>query len=498
MTKRKNNILVIPLDNRPVCYLLPLQIAEINKNINTLMPPRELLGGLSYIAKVNEILNWIRSIDIKIDAIICSLDTIAYGGLIPSRRIDKDSCKILSDLESYIYEFKNNKALKNAKVYAFSSIMRVSDSNINEEEKLYWDKYGKLIFNYSVAYHKLIEKQINKKELDAIKDQIPEDILKDYLETRERNFLINKKYLNWLEAGLFDELIFSKDDTAQAGLNIIEAEKINTLIKNKNLSSHCKIHTGADEIISSLLIRSIIKENNDTISIYPLYSTANGGNVISRYEDKKISQAVQNHISLAGAKIATSKANADLILLVHTPEQEQNDHALNVYTEQTSPKTIEFCAEVINSSSKPIILADLSSANGSDNLLVEKMLGTENNCFANILGYAGWNTTGNTLGSVISMGLNTYIAKKYDNFNENKLKKTLATRLIDDWAYQANCRQTIRENHQDVNIETIKKCLEPYIQKIQKKTYLPIDKIEVKLPWGRTFETEVQPDLIDE
>ena len=70
MTKRKNNILVIPLDNRPVCYLLPLQIAEINKNINTLMPPRELLGGLSYIAKVNEILNWIRSIDIKIDNLI--------------------------------------------------------------------------------------------------------------------------------------------------------------------------------------------------------------------------------------------------------------------------------------------------------------------------------------------------------------------------------------------------------------------------------------------
>ncbi len=497
MIKRKNNILVIPLDNRPVCYLLPRQIAQINKNTNILMPPRGLLGGLNYHAQIDKILNWIKSIDTNVDAIVCALDTIAYGGLISSRRINKDYDRILSDLKTYFFEFKNNKFLKNAKIYAFSSIMRMSDSNINEEEKLYWDKYGKLIFNYSVSYHKFTKNFISKDELALIKRQIPEDILKDYLDTRERNFLINKKYLNLLELGSFDELIFSRDDTAQEGINIIEAEEINNLINNKNLSKRCKIHTGTDEIISSLLIRSVIKENNEKINIYPIYSTVNGANIISRYEDKTISQAVENHINLAGAKISTNKGDADLILLVHTPEQEQNDHTLNIYTEQTSVKAIEFCIDTIKNSDKPFIIADISSANGADNLLIKELL-DNNYSLSKISGYAGWNTTGNTLGSVISMGLNTYISQKYNSFNEQDFKKLLTIRFIDDWAYQANCRQIIRESYQNANKDTLKKLLRPYIQKILKKTYLPLKEIEVKLPWGRTFEVDVQLGLTDE
>ncbi len=462
------------------------------------MPPREILGGLNHNANINKILNWIKSIDINIDTIICALDTIAYGGLISSRRVNKDQDQILSDLESYIYEFKNNKIFKDAETYAFSSIMRISDSNINEEEKLYWDKYGRLIFNYSVAYHKFIKNQINKQELELIKSQIPEDILKDYLNTRERNFLINKKYLNLLETGSFDELIFSKDDTVQMGLNIIEAEEINNLIKNKNLSNHSKIHTGTDEIISSLLVRSIIKENNDKICIYPIYSTDNGSNIVSRYEDKTISQTIVSHISLTGAEVSDNQDGADLMLLVHTPEHEQNDHALNIYKEHTSPKTIEFCIETIKNSDKLIILADIAYANGSDNLLIEELLNKNNDYLTKVIGYAGWNTTGNTLGSVISMGLNAYIAQKYCNFNEQEFKKILTIRLVDDWAYQANCRQIIRKNQQNSNQETLRNCLEPYIQKIQKKTYLPLNEIEVKLPWGRTFEIEVQPKSIHE
>ena len=61
-----------------------------------------------------------------------------------------------------------------------------------------------------------------------------------------------------------------------------------------------------------------------------------------------------------------------------------------------------------------------------------------------IYGYAGWNTTGNTLGSAISAGICRYIGEKMNSFNLNEFKKLLLVRLANDWAYQAIVRQNIR------------------------------------------------------
>ena len=78
-------IAFVPIDNRPVCYNLAKDIASIDEAIEFLLPPREYLGNLKKIADYDAILNWLNECP-KPDAIILSLDTIAYGGLIPSRR----------------------------------------------------------------------------------------------------------------------------------------------------------------------------------------------------------------------------------------------------------------------------------------------------------------------------------------------------------------------------------------------------------------------------
>lgn len=83
-----------------------------------------------------------------IDAFVISLDTIAYGGLIPSRRSTDTFDEILERLN------RLKAILKGKKVFAFSSIMRISNNNINQEEKSYWDKWGKKIFEYSWNFHK--------------------------------------------------------------------------------------------------------------------------------------------------------------------------------------------------------------------------------------------------------------------------------------------------------------------------------------------------------
>ena len=129
------NIGFIPIDNRPVCYTLAKDIAEIDGAINLFLPPEELLGDLTKFAKTDEIFEWIKTLP-KLDAFIISLDTIAYGGLIPSRRCPES----FEEIKSRILKFKDILKEKEAKIYAFSSIMRISNNNINEEEKEYWSK----------------------------------------------------------------------------------------------------------------------------------------------------------------------------------------------------------------------------------------------------------------------------------------------------------------------------------------------------------------------
>ena len=72
-------IAFIPIDDRPVCYSLPEQIASIDGEIKLILPPRNLLGNLTKKANVDAILNWLDSVE-SLDSVVVSLDTIAYGG----------------------------------------------------------------------------------------------------------------------------------------------------------------------------------------------------------------------------------------------------------------------------------------------------------------------------------------------------------------------------------------------------------------------------------
>ena len=131
-------IAFIPIDNRPICYDIIKDILSINSNIELFMPDIKYLGGLRKSADIDNIFEFIKKLD-KIDYFIVCLDTLAYGGLIPSRRVG-DS---FDEIKKRILKFRESVASKCSKILAFSSIMRISNNNINEEEKTYWDKYGK-------------------------------------------------------------------------------------------------------------------------------------------------------------------------------------------------------------------------------------------------------------------------------------------------------------------------------------------------------------------
>lgn len=424
-------ICFIPIDNRPVCYNLAKDIAAIDENIEFFIPPREFLGDLTRSAGVNEIIEWIENIP-ECDAMVISLDTIAYGGLIPSRR----STDSLEDIKSRLKRLKP--LLKNKKVYAFSSIMRISNNNYNEEEKEYWKDWGKKIFEYSYS---------------GVNDGIPQAILDDYLATRKRNFEINKTYLNW---GL-NTLIFSKDDCAPKGFNVDEARELERL--------GAKTKTGADEIPLTLLARAIEKE----IKVFVEFTEPDYKDCISNYEDVSIEKSVQGQLELGGFTQVLTREEADIILVVNNFVERQGEHVMG-WTTQPFRKTF-------TPPDKPYAVADVRYANGADNDFVVQILQD-----FPAYGYAGWNTSANTLGSLLAGVKVKWNAKKY---SDKAFRKLQMIRLLDDWAYQAN----VRINGETPQLEDLMK---PYEERLTRYLeFKPVNPITYSYPWKRSFEIEV-------
>ena len=442
-------IVFLPIDNRPVCYQMPEMIGEIYKNCEIVLPDREFLGGLDKIADISNLFEWLKSKSKSADYIILSLDTIAYGGLIPSRR----SKETLEEIFLRQNNLKNILKNTNAKIFAFSSIMRISNNNINQEEKEYWNLYGEKIFKYSYDTCKY-----GKADTD-----VPKEILDDYINTRKRNFEVNKKYLEWQKEGILDTLIFSKDDCAEYGFNVKEAEDL------EKLGGYTK--TGADEIPLTLLAGTISKK----IKVYPEFLEPKYKHLISNYEDVSIEKSVLGQLELAGCEIV-NKEDADVILLINNFIDKQGEIVMKRSTEL-------FNGDLLLPD-KPYIIADVRLANGADNNLVKQIF--KHPADERFLGYAGWNTSANTLGSLICGMKFSYLAKSENSFDIKAFKNFEAVRLLDDWAYQANVRQEL--NATDIKL-TAEKML-PYENLI--KQFLNTEfNTRYSFPWERLFEVEI-------
>ena len=426
-------IALLPIDNRPVCYNLAGDIAALDGSIELFMPPRELLGDLNKPADIKEISVWLKNLP-KMNAMILSLDTLCYGGLIPSRRCGETYDELKERIENI------KPYIKAGKVYAFSSIMRISNNNYNEEEKEYWKDWGKKIFEYSYT-------------AGAVNDNIPDYILKDYLETRKRNFEINKIYLKWQKEGLFDTLIFSKDDCAEKGMNVEEARKLEQM--------GGKTKTGADEIPLALLARAIKKE----IKVYPKFLEPEYKECISNYEDVPVRESVLSQLELGGFISVKTEEEADIVLIVNNFIKKQGELVMGCDTEPYNGTFIP--------PEKPYCIADVRYANGSDNAFVKQLL--EKIDMKYFCGYAGWNTTANTLGSLLA-GIK--VLTKAGEYNEKAFRRLQMIRFLDDWAYQANVRgkDLSLMNRYETKLQTI---------------FGDFGKIEYSYPWNRSFEIEI-------
>lgn len=466
-------IVVLPLDDRPVNYDYPRLLAAI-AGVEVELPPREWLGNPWRNSQHEKLIGWLRQAAPEADALIIAADTLAYGGLIPSRQIS-DPLEASTKRLEILAQFKTAKP--DCPIYASSVIQRVSRDNSSEEERPYWSEYGSRIFRLSYLEHKSGLDEASEAEVaerDRLKKEIPTEIYNDYLNIRTRNHQVNLYMLELVKNGIVDYLLLPQDDTADYGWNISEARIIQRLIRLNELTQRSITYPGADEIGCLLLARCICTQSGFAPRVFPRFSSSSSAALITEYEDRPMLELIKAHLAPLNGTLTEDTQEANLILFVNAPAIQQGAGELQWAAQfskeeliQKVPETLrqyieelycdwnfqatrremqtprrspeEFCRAVVDAVSreKNVAVADVAFVNGSDLILGQQLL--QHPEIARLAAYGGWNTAGNTLGTVLAQAV-IYIVAQHNGLTPKQKQahlEFLLLRFLDDYCYQA-------------------------------------------------------------
>ncbi|MFA9560342.1 DUF4127 family protein [Evansella sp. AB-rgal1] len=503
---------ILPLDNRPCCYDFTESFGKWGA-VEVIQPPKEILGGFTSFGNTAEISNWIRAVAPKVDGMILSIDQLAYGGLIPSRIMERKwkECVKIIDVVKEVRE-KNPHLV----IYAVNVLMRISITTKNKVFTHYWKK----VFRYSQLYdrfHRLKDRDVEG-ELKALEEELPSEVLQEYLQARNRNHQMNLMMIDWVAEGTLDFLAITQEDASAVGMHLMEQKKLVKKVYEMNIQRKVLVYPGADEATQTLLARMVQFFQREKVRIYPKYASTSGKLMVAKFEDRPVEESVISHITAAGAIVVEESSEADLILYVNTPVGGEKDgnHPTDEKAHFNSRHNLLSFIESMEydlQKGKKVSVADISFPNASDMELVQFLL-TEN-IFFSLTAYAGWNTAGNTLGTCIAQSIISIVAQWK---GENKEGIAVAhhsfmmERLMDEWAYQANVRgkvnmdiasrfnidgTNVEDKYKEVN-QQVQEQLKPYFSQIV--DCLPEEsgdknhwKLAVcELPWNRTFEVRVK------
>jgi hypothetical protein len=440
---------LIPLDNRPITYLFPQIVCRV-AGVAALVPPRELMGSLIAPSRPGGLAEWL-SETLKVrspDKLLVCLDSLVYGGLINSRRGEESETEILNRIKEIPVWKKIS--IRPISVLAQSSIMRIADNYDNTEEKKYWARYGREIYQWSELLHKNTAGiKLPAGALALAESRIEPPVREDYLKTRRRNFKANMKLLEYVRSGEIDFLVFSQDDCGEFGLNILERDKLTNSALTNGVARKVMSYAGSDETLLTLIARALIDSAQKRPTVLIQYSSQYGSRIQSRYEGQTIGDSVENQTHAAGLLTANDATSPhDLVLLVHTADHQQGDHIqLSGHPDLrqvSSAESLRTTLDTLEKAEKPVIICDVAYSNGADPALVSELL-KRGHLLQKIWSYSGWNTTGNSIGSAISLGVARWYATAFGSnaATEKAFQEAMFIRFADDWAYQTQVRQQL-------------------------------------------------------
>lgn len=486
-------IVYLPLDERPCNYSFVKFMTEDNADLNVVTPSLDEMGDKKVPAEYNKIADFLMRECVDCDYLILAIDTLLYGGIVPSR-LHHLSVEELSERLNVIKAIRL--ANPHMKIYAFSLVMRCPSYSTDDEEPDYYGKVGYEIFRYGQNEHKYSLNMISKEEYEAGKAEfsVCEPYLPDYLTRRKTNLAVLTDALCMVGKEI-DQMVILQDDSNPYGYTAMDQKKVRELVNRLGLC--VDIYPGADEGGMSLLARVVCDIKGNAPKILPVFAFDECKNFIPLYEDREVYKSIAAQIKSAGAVVAENADEADIMLYCNSPSCEAHNIDRPYSEDEDKRDLVEYVARMKRdlSSGKSVAVADIAYCNGADvkmTELIEKEIG-----FLNLSGYAGWNSSSNALGTVISQSvLHHYYGKTrtHDRFT--------AERMYEDIGYCAYVRKRVWDYevvpmgycYEDTKVARgdVSRRIEYLLEEYMNERYPEITRkykiADCYMPWRRMFE----------
>ncbi|MEZ5190390.1 MAG: DUF4127 family protein [Schumannella sp.] len=481
-------VALIPLDERPVNTGLVRDVAAI-AGTRLRIPPQVLLPNFREPGDVAGLADWLTTAAPELDAAIVSIDTLVHGGLIPSRTSGDLPSVVVSRLDVLRDLHVAHPALR---IAAVNVVMRASDSYSAVEEPDYWSTTGRELHELGGAVHRAWW------GADAGEPTLDDGIRFDYARRRLRNHLVGLTSLGLSWEGVLDPLIITADDTATWSAGSAE-QSILEYWQRLRGGTRVLVYPGADETGAVLAARVLLDGTGSAPRVAVMPGEPAGMELVPAYENVPLTESVSRQLSALGASQADGVDDADLVLVVHTPDPDRGDH---FGAEPTpDPAAVDATRRAVAAglaTGLPVALADLRYGNGGDIALVDAL--AAEGVLGRLEAYAGWNTAGNALGSVLALALAATSGRRTGHLDEAARVRALRRRLVDDALYQARLRSRFARELFDDRIEPVEADARARAEIVLTAELrsavadlLPGEAVAaVTLPWARSFEVDVR------
>lgn len=495
----KKKIVMIPLDERPCNYKFPSQLPI--GDVNLVMPPLSLMGSKKKPGDVKGLHTWLLDQIKDADYAILSMDTLLYGGIVPSRLHYLETDELLERLQ-IVKQIKdiNPKVL----LYGFELIMRCPWYSLSDEEPDYYADYGSEIHRYGRYKHlEMLDMMTadDQADLSNILKKLDSKVLDDYTTRRNKNIEVLMETLKLAKEKIFDFFIVPQDDAAVYGFTSLDQLKVRNYIKENHLQTLIPMYPSADDTGLTLLGRVMNSIYNKAPKVFVYYASSKGQYVIPSFEDRIIDETIKHHIHALGGQRVYSLPESDILLAVNIGSSMLNPDEPNYETAYHIERNlVEFIDQIkyAKSLGKLVGVADVAHANGGDFGLLKLL--SNAGLTLTIDAYAGWNTSSNTIGTVLGQ-VASYMHTKDDNIN----KKFLVSRYYEDLAFCSYARKFVTDNHLEklglnyfdsgTKIGTVSKIVGDTMQTFMKDNFLEIyqevKSIKIQMPWQRMFEIDL-------
>jgi hypothetical protein len=509
------NIILVPLDSRPPCTQFVEQLAQLAR-IKLTLPPPELLDNYNTPAQKQTLRNWLYEASKNADAAVISADMLIHGSLLASRLSSgtaNDVTEVLNLLTAIHQETPQ------LKLYVFTIIPRllIADSQENT-------RFQKNMIQYSVLEDQFytFENPLDLNKLVKLEEQIPPEIIARYKNMYEHNTQLDLTLIDMTTQGILSGLIIGQDDGQPFGLPNINKQRIQNYVSQKpTLANKVFITRGTDEVALTMLGHIIMQATNQHPRIFVAYSDSEAPQVIMPYMPHTVAKTVQEKIELIdGLQVATPD-EADFILYVHIGTKKSKNTALLPAAEQVK--------DLLNHGYK-VALVDLAEDFYASETLLPTLLHQDAD-ISKLIAYAGWNTTSNSIGTAVTQAaiFTKFLQNSTEMLTVLQLYKLnlefLTARFLDDWYYQKDVQPYINSrlkekkadpynlaSHYQQTNTLIRNIMRNKAQHLLQGSLYnrPITinttlgtqvivitalHIETYLPWQRTFEIWLQPQI---